>query len=250
MSDAERETLLARARAVISRPAVVARRPPAGEGPVGERPDMAALYAVADGLELADGTRILGRQEAEEATAWLKDDKSLEWDADLTVIGERDDLVIVRDTDARAARCGGGVLEAPTDGLSSFRRVALGVIGYLEVRTGAAIDPDPAPEIAAREAIARGSAAALAEALDRGFYPGSARDFAHAALSLGALHAKAGDHARAMEAFARAAEARVGAVPRGAESTERSAAWRAAAIAADAAGAGEIAAACRERATP
>ena len=32
------------------------------------------------------------------------------------MIGERDDLVIVRDLDTAGARAGGGVLEAPTDG--------------------------------------------------------------------------------------------------------------------------------------
>src|SRR5262245_35314546 len=152
MSDEGASSLLARARALLSLPSVVARRPPldASGAPASEPPDLAALYAVADGLELAAGTRILGRETAKEATVWLKHEKSLDWDADLTVIGERDDLVIVRDIDSGATRAGGGVLEAPTDGLSTFRRVALGVIGYLEVRCGAGSNPEQAPEIAAR----------------------------------------------------------------------------------------------------
>jgi hypothetical protein len=87
-------------------------------------------------------------EEAERATVWLKEEKSLDWDADLTVIGERDDLVIVRDRDPLGVRAGGGVLEAPRDGLSSFRRVALGVIGYLEVRAGVGrADQKPREEI-------------------------------------------------------------------------------------------------------
>lgn len=243
---------LDRARAVVEASSVVLRRPPVaatGEpgDPAGAPADLAALYAVCDGLSLADGTRILGGKEAEEATAWLKDEKSLDWDPDLTVIGERDDLVIVRDRDRRGVRAGGGVLEAPTDGLSSFRRVALGVLGYLEVRSGIGRDPDPAPERAAQDAVARGDAEALAAALGRGFYPGAERDLAHAELSLGVLHARVGDTARAMEAFTRAVEARASAVPRGAEAREAAAAWRAAAITAEEAGAAAIAAMCRAR---
>lgn len=250
MSELDRESMGARARAVLQAPRVALKRPPAASaGDPGEMPaDLAAFYAVCDGLTLADGTRILGRQEAEEATAWLKDEKSLDWDDDLTVIGERDDLVIVHDRDGRGARAGGGVLEAPTDGLSSFRRMALGVIGYLEVRAAMGRDPDPAPEPAAREAMARGDAGALAAAIGRDFYPGAERELAHAALSLGVLHARAGEAERAMEAFARAAEARARAVPRGAEAAETAAAWRAAAIAAVEAGAGAIAERCKARA--
>jgi hypothetical protein len=247
VSDLSRES--ARARAVVEASSVVLRRPPVvATGDAGGAPvDLAALYAVCDGLSLADGTTILGDKAAEEATAWLKDEKSLDWDADLTVIGERDDLVIVRDRDRRGVRAGGGVLEAPTDGLSSFRRVALGVLGYLEVRAGIGRDPDPAPERAAQEAVARGDAEALAAALGRGFYPGAEREFAHASLSLGALYARVGDAARAMAAFEQAAEARAFAVPRGAEAREAAAAWRAAAITAEEVGAAAIAAMCRAR---
>src|SRR5262245_54035314 len=150
MSEEGLVPLLARATALLARPSVVASWPPLGERgeALREPPDLAALYAVADGLELADGTRILGRDAAKGATAWLKQEKSLDWDVDLMVIGERDDLVILRDIDSGAARAGGGVLEAPTDGLSSFRRVALSVIGYLEVRSGGGSDAEQAPEIA------------------------------------------------------------------------------------------------------
>jgi hypothetical protein len=250
VNDGNGENVVARARTLLARSAVVRVRPPAAcaEDAAATPWDLAALYAVCDGLELADGTRILGRDEAARATAWLKDEKSLDWDAALTVIGERDDLVIVHDVDRVGARAGGGILEAPTDGLSSFRRVALGVIGYLEERAGEGSDPEPAPERAAREAIARGDTAALAAAIARGFYPSAGRELAHAALSLGVLHARAGDTARAMEAFARAVEARASAVPRGAEAAEAAAAWRAAAITAEGEGAVALAAVCRERA--
>ena len=247
MSGAESER---RARAIVESSAVVAREPPAprSEGE-GDAPwDLAALHAVADGLELADRTRILGREAGAKATAWLIEEKSLDWDADLAVIGERDDLVIVHDRDRGGVRAGGGVLEAPTDALSSFRRVALNTLSYLEGRAGIDGDPSLAPERAAREAGERGDVTALAAAIDQGFYPGAERELAHAALRLGALRAATGDDVGAMDAFTRSATARAAGVPRGAETAELAAAWRAAAVVAEMAGAPAIALSCRARA--
>ena len=240
--DAER-----RARAIVASGAVLTREPPAGPGEgADDAPwDLAALYAVTGGIELADRTRFLGREASVKATAWLVAEKSLDWDADLLVLGERDDVVIVHDRDRAATRAGGGVLEAPTDALSSFRRVALDALGYLEVRVGIEGDRAIAPERAARDAVERGDAEALATAIDRGFYPGAARELAHAALRLGALRAGRGDQEGALAAFARSAAARAASAPRGAEATEIAAAWRAAAVAAEKAGAKDIAAACR-----
>lgn len=242
--------LTARARALIAHPSVTLARPPARALRADEPPDLRALYAACDGLELADGTRILGREEAERATAWLKDDRSLDWDDELLIIGERDDLVVVRDADRQNARAGGGVLEAPTDGLASFQRAALDVIGYLEARafvTSTTLSEE-APERAVRGAMARGDAAAIESAMARGFYPGAERELARAAIALGALYARSGDGARALEAFARAAEVRARSAPRGAEAAAIASSWRAAAIAAEAEGAAEVAAACRARA--
>ena len=248
MSHAESER---RARAIVESSAVITREPPAprieGEGEPDAPWDLAALHAVADGFELADRTRVLGRAAGAKATAWLIEEKSLDWDADLAVIGERDDVVIVHDRDRAGARAGGGVLEAPTDALSSFRRVAPDALSYLEVRVGIEGDPVIAPERAAREAGERGDVAGLAAAIDRGFYPGAARELAHAALRLGALRAATGDEAGALDAFTRSATARAGAVPRGAETAELAAAWRAAAVVAETAGSPTIAAACRAR---
>jgi hypothetical protein len=225
---------------------IAARRPPSATAPLtGEPADLLAFYAVSDGIELVDGTRILARGEIAAATAWLVTEKSLGWGPDLWVVGERDDLVIVRDLDAAGARAGGGVLEAPTDGLTALRRAALDVTGYLEDRLGIPGATEQAPEGAAREAAAKGDAEALARAIARGFYPGAERDLAHAALSLGALRAGAGDAAGAMAAFQEAVAARVRAAPRGAGAGEARAAWRTCAVAAEKAGAAEVAARCR-----
>jgi hypothetical protein len=240
IGDAARRIVEAGARVTL-------RRPPSAAAPLaGEPADLAALYAVSDGIELADGTRVLPRGEIAAATAWLVGEKSLGWGPDLWVIGERDDLVIVRDLDAAGARAGGGVLETPTDGLTVLRRAALDVIGYLQDRLGVASPPYAvSPERRAREAAARGDAQALEEAIACGFYPGAERDLAHAALSLGAIRAGAGDAAGAMEAFERAVAVRVQAAPRGAEAIEARAAWRACAVAAEKTGARDVADRCR-----
>lgn len=237
--------MIGRAQRLAEHPAVTATRAPAVDAPLaGEPADLVALYATTDGIELGDGTRILARGEIAAATEWLKGERSLEWGTDLWVIGERDDLVIVRDLDAAGTRAGGGVLEAPTDGLSALARAALEVIGYLEERVGTACDH--APERAAREAVARHDAEGIARAIARGFYPGAERDLAHAALSLGAIRAGAGDAEGAMEAFGQAVAARVRAAPRGAETSVVRAAWKTCAVAAEKAGAPGVAAACRE----
>ena len=228
-------------------PGVAVRRAPSTTPPLPAEPaDLSTLYALSDGLELADATRILARGEIVDATAWLRSERSLEWSADLWVVGEREDLVVIRDLDLAGTRAGGGVLEAPTDGLSAPARVALDVLGYLEERLGT--PGASSPERAAREAAARRDAEALASALAHPFYPGADREVWHAALTLGALRAGAGDAAGAMEAFARAVEARARAAPRGAGESEVRAGWKTCAIAAEKEGAGAVAAACREKA--
>src|SRR5262249_14245106 len=95
---------------------------------------------------------------------------------------------------------------------------------------------------------ARRDAEGIARAIARGFYPGAERDLAHAALSLGALRAGAGDAEGALDAFARAVEARVRAAPRGAGPAEARAGWKTCAVAAEKAGALAVAEACRARA--
>lgn len=236
-----------RARRVAERAGIQAPNASPSEKLAGEPDDLAALWAVTDGLELGDGTRILPRGEVTGATAWLVSDRALEWGSDLWVIGERDDLVIIRDLDAEGARAGGGVIEAPTDGLSTLTRVAMDVLGYLEDRLGIARGGDAAPERAAREAMAKRDADGIAKALARGFYPGSDREASQAWVALGAIHAGAGDVDRAMDAFTSAVRARVRSVPRGAEASEAASAWRACAVAAEKAGAKDIAEACRRR---
>jgi len=247
--------LAARVAAILASPAVVMKR--ARESSAGAEPwpfdapepaDLAALYAAADGIELSDGTVILRRAELAGTTAWLKQEKSLDdWAEGIFVLGERSDLVIALDLDLAGKRAGGGVLEAPTDGLSTFKRAALGVVGYLEARLSPAGDPYPSPEVAAREASARRDMAALAVAIARPFYPGAERELAHAALTLGALRAEAGDAEGAMEAFEMSVAARVRSVRRGAEESEARAAWRACAVAAERAGAAAISSACVSR---
>ncbi|WP_437783506.1 hypothetical protein [Sorangium sp. So ce1097] len=234
---------------VEARPASTSTSTGAGAWPHGlaEPPDVAALHAAADGLALPDGTLILPRGEVAQATAWLVEDRSLDWPHDLLVVGEREDLVIVLDLDVEGARAGGGVLEVPTDGLASFQRVARTVVGYLERRLGVAAAEAASPEVRAREAAARRDLPALAGALAEPMYPGAERQTAHAALTLGALLSERGDEA-ALDAFARSVEARVAAAPRGAAAPERLAAWRACEIAAREAGAEAIAAACAARA--
>ncbi len=235
--------------AILASPLVVAKRPPTGANwPFGGEPpdDIAALHAACDGLELADGTRLLGREEAAVATKWLRDEKSLVWEDDLFIIGERDDLVIVRDIDRERLRAAGGVLEAATDGLESLKRMALGIVGYLELRIGL-VDPHPAPEHAARRAVSERDTATLANLLTAAFYPGCEAEAAHAALSLGELLARNGDEDGALGAFEQYVARRVSAARRGAETMERAAAFKAAARVAELAGALSVAEVCRSR---
>jgi hypothetical protein len=251
----DRDDLAARVLSLLASPAaagaVVTKRPPSADPwplEVPEPPDLAALYAVTDGIALADGTVILRRGELAATTAWLKQEKSLDdWPEDLVVIGERDDVVIVRDLDQAGARAGGGVLEAATDGLSTFKRAALGVVGYLEARLSPGGDTDKTPEALAREAAARKDAAGIEAAIARPFYPGAGRDLAHAALTLGAIRAAEGDAEGAMAAFDRSVVARVRSARRGAEEMEAKAAWRSCALAAEQAGAPDLAALIRSR---
>ncbi|MBK9266328.1 MAG: hypothetical protein IPM54_41895 [Polyangiaceae bacterium] len=234
---------------ILASPRLVAKRPNAeATWPFEFDPpdDIAALHAACDGIQLDDGTRILGRAESGISTQWLRDEKSLAWAADLFVIGERDDLVIVRDIDRQCLRAGGGVLEAPTDGLESLRRISLDIVGYLELRMGL-VDPRPAPELLAKKAIADRNAGALAHVLSSAFYPGNEADAALAALTLGDLRARDGDEEGALRAFEQYADMRTRSARRGAEAIERAAAFRAAARAAEAAGATALAEACRTR---
>jgi hypothetical protein len=213
-----------------------------------EPADLAALYAVCDGVELDDGARIFGRGELGDVTAWLVLEKGLSWPEDLIVAGERRDIVIVLDLDVRGVRAGGGVLEVGTDDLGSFERVASGVLDYLLVRTGAGEDRAPPAEIDAQRAARAGDRDALEAALRRPMYPGSQRVVAALSLELGALHAAADDADRALRAFEQSVGARLGAVGRGGRETERIAAWTAAAHVARVRGAEEVAAACEQRA--
>jgi hypothetical protein len=245
-----------RAELLLASPKVRIKRPPSADpwpfGDAREPPDLAALYARSDGLELEDGTVILPRGDLERTTAWLKQEKSLEdWPDDLIVVGERTDGVLVLDLDRAGERAGGGLLEAATDGLSTFKRVSMSVVGYLEAR----VDPknikntgDAPPEKLAREAADKKDRGALAAALAAPFYPGSERDFAHAALSLGALFAAEGDEASALAAFERSVKARAASAPRGSAAREEAAAWKACSITANQAGARSLAEECSKRA--
>ncbi len=111
-NDAQQEDSARRLRALLEASSITARQPPAviDEAYAQDPLDLSSFYALSGGVELRDGTKILGREEAARATAWLIDEKSLQWDRELLLLGERDDLVIVRDPDRRGARAGGGVL--------------------------------------------------------------------------------------------------------------------------------------------
>ena len=235
---------------IVASPSVIAKRSPTEaswpfEGDPPE--DIATLYGTCDGLQLSDGTRILGREECALSTKWLREEKSLVWEDELFIIGERDDLVIVRDLDRQGLRAGGGVLEAATDGLETLKRVALDIVGYVELRLGL-VDPNPAPERVARAAVSERNSDTLTRVLSRAFYPGNEADAALAALTLGELQAQAGHQAAALQAFEQYADLRVRSARRGAGAMERAAAFRAAARAAESVGALDLAEVCRQRA--
>jgi hypothetical protein len=239
-----------RLQALVASPSVIAKRSPTDAPwpflhPAPE--DIAAFHAICDGLELVDGTRILGREECAVSTKWLRDEKSLLWDDDLFIIGERDDLVIVRDLDIQGIRAGGGVLEAATDSLESLARISLDIVGYIEIRSGR-VDPHPAPEQAARIAVSERNAEVLASVLSAAFYPGNDSVAALAALTLGELRAEAQQNDAALHAFDQYANLRMRSARRGAQAIERAAAFRAAARAAESVGATAVADVCRDRA--
>lgn len=241
---------LGRLQMIVASNSVIAKRSPVEapwpfDFPVPD--DVAAFHATCDGLDLADGTRFLGREQCAVSTKWLRDEKSLIWEDDLFIIGERDDLVIVRDVDVHGFRAGGGILEAATDGLESLKRVSRDIVGYLESRLGF-VDPNPAPESAARAAVAARNADALTRILSEAFYPGNESDAALAALTLGELQASSGNDAAALRAFEQYAEVRKRAARRGAQDLERAAAFRAAARSAESVGALALAEVCRQRA--
>jgi len=235
---------------ILTSSAVGAKRPP-GEASwplqVPAPADVAAFHAACDGLELVDGLRILGREEVAISTKWLRDEKSLIWEDDLFIIGERDDLVVVRDLDLQGLRAGGGILEAATDGLETLKRVALDLVGYLEIHSGRA-DLHPAPERLVQLGVNQRNASFLEQALAQPFYPGNEADAALAAVTLGELRAQAGEMDAALQAFDQYVALRVRSARRGAESMERSAAFRAAARAAESAGNAQLAELCRQRA--
>jgi hypothetical protein len=236
---------------LLSCPRVREKKPPREVGwPIAHPapPDVEALYAACDGLLLEDGVRLFGKGELGDTTQWLILEKGLGWPDDLLVIGERRDVVIVLDLDTRSARAGGGVLEAGSDDLEALERVASGVVSYLLVRAGAGDDAAPPPEVAARRAATAGDPVALEHELARPMYPGHGRLLASLAIDLGGLWAAAGDAGRAMSAFARAVDARIASVGRGAREAERVAAWLAAGHGARARGAEAIALACEARA--
>ncbi|AKT39360.1 hypothetical protein [Chondromyces crocatus] len=243
MPNPEPQALHARVTALLASPAITERRPPAEEPwplPGPEPLDLAALYAVTDGLVLADGATLLRRGELARATDWLKQDRSLDWPEGLVVLGEHQELVVVLDLDPTGARAGGGILEAPHDGLSTFQRLDRSALGYLERHAG--VGPgDPGPEQRLADAIARRDVAALHEALALPLYPGAERNAALGALTLGSLLAAAGDDAGALKAFERSVAARVRAARRGAGALERAAALRACVAAAREAGATTLA---------
>ena len=98
--------LASRAAALLAQPGVEARPPAADVGAwslaLAEPPDLAALYAATDGIALPDGTLILPRGDVARATAWLAEERSLDWSHDLLIIGEREDLVSTQETELTA----------------------------------------------------------------------------------------------------------------------------------------------------
>lgn len=241
---------LQRMQSLVASASVMAKRSPTEAAwPFEGSPpdDLLALHSVCDGLQLNDGTRILGREECAYSTKWLRDEKSLVWEDELFILGERDDLVIIRDLDRENVRAGGGILEAATDGLETLKRVALDIVGYIELRLGL-VDPNPAPEHLARIAVASRDVTALEGVISRAFYPGNEGEAALAALTLGELHARAGREPDALRAFERYADMRACAARRGAQAIERAAAFRAAGRVAESIGALALAEGCYTRA--
>lgn len=245
-------TLSERIEALLAAPRITEKKPPregAWSAPHMEPDDLAALYAACDGLAIDEGgVLLLGEGELWDATRWLVLDKALDWPDDLLVVGERRDRVVVLDLDVEGVRAGGGVLEASSDELETFERVASDVVAWASIHAGGSPDPSPPAEVAAATALEAGDRGALEAALLRGFYPGSDARLAAFALRLGAMCVASGEPERAMRAFERSVAARTRTVRRGAEERERALAWRAAAQASRAAGSIELAEACEARA--
>lgn len=238
---------------LLGHPLVVSKREPEAEGwpdALSGRPaDLEALYSLCDGLELRNGMRILSKSEIAAATEWLIQEKSLDdWAGELYVIGEQADVVIVRDFDSEGVRAGGGVLLAPTDGLTHLKRVALNMIGFLEQTLLGALEPDAAPEKVLQEAVAGRGADAISAALSKSFYPGAERERAQASLTLGLLKLEQGFSEAAMEAFEQCARLRGLSARRGARELEMASAFHSCAKAAERAGFSHVAEACRKRA--
>lgn len=209
--------------------------------------DLALFYGACDGLVLADGTTLLNAASVPEATAWMKREHALTWDADMLVLGERLDMAIVRDLDRQGKRAGGGVIEVPHDGLEHGGRVAMDLVGYLEHRAQLE-EQEPPPEVLARRAFEREDRAALEEALARGFYRGAAKELARGYRRLGALHAELGHGELALAAFERVVAIETeGASPRARE-RHAATAYRACAQAAADVGALSLAAELAKRA--
>src|SRR5450432_3139795 len=115
-----------RVERLLGSPRVVEKKPHRDVAwPIGhaEPPDLSALYAACDGLELDDGTRLFGRGELRDVTEWLVLEKGLAWGDDFVIVGERRDIVVVLDLDVRGERAGGGALETGVDDLGVFERV-------------------------------------------------------------------------------------------------------------------------------
>jgi hypothetical protein len=240
-----------RANLLLTSPRVRERKPPRDiVWPIAhaEPADLSLLYELCDGLALDDGARLFGRGELHDVTQWLVLEKGLGWPDDLVVVGERRDVVVVLDLDVGGVRAGGGVLEVGADDLGAFDRVASSVLGYLLVRSGVGDDDAPPPEVAARRAARDQDRTALERELARPMYPGQERLFASLAVELGALSAAVGETERALSAFAASVEARARSVTPDARRAERSAGWRAAAIASRARGAVALAEECEARA--
>lgn len=246
---------IARLSALLSHPKVLLKRDktssdsPDSLSNLGMPPDLAAFYSLCDGLELRNGTRILPKSEIIPATEWLKQEKALvDWPSEYYLIGEQSDLIIVRDIDARGIRAGGGVLVAPTDGLSNMKRVSLHLIGFLESLILGTPETDAAPEKFLQQAVIERNEEQLSALLSKNFYPGSERERAQASLVLGVLRVENGDGRGAMEAFEQCARLRGMAARRGARELEMAQAFHSCAKAAEKAGSAEISEACKKRA--
>ena len=148
-----------RIQTVLASPRIARIVPPRADAPWGAPhpapPDLDALYRSCDGLVTENGFTLLGRGEVFDTTRWLVLDKALSWPDDLLVIGERTASVVVVDLDVHGSRAGGGVLEAASDDLETFERVASDALAYISLQIGL-LDPAPPAEVRARRAADEG----------------------------------------------------------------------------------------------